>query len=172
MPAYAQGNKAWGLCQRCGLRFLYRELIFDGYFPNLRVCEGCYDAPQPQEKLAIVSDPAALWKPSPDAYTVFPPYLTATISASHVVLKWTSIGQDAVGTNKQGAQSAVLSKGYTVYRSSDGITYAPLITLLNTADEFGALSIETLTYTDLTPPVGLIYYYVRGFDVLESAEYG
>lgn len=171
MPSFAKGRLAWGLCQRCGLRYLLRELVLDGYYPNIRVCSGCYDPPQPQERLAVVSDPIALWKPAPDAYALNPPFLTAVVSGGQVVLNWTSVGGPPVGSDRQGGQTAELSAGYQVYRSSDGITFTMVASFLNTADEFGALAIETLTWTDVAPP-SPVWYYVRGYDVLENSEYG
>lgn len=172
MPAYARGSKAWGMCMRCGIRYLLKELVMDGYYPNIRVCLGCYDGPQPQERLAVVSDAVALSRPAPDSYLVTPPFLMATVIAGQVVLAWTSIGGAPVGEDSVGGRGAELSAGYQVYRSPDQVTWTLLATLLNTADEFGALSIETLTYTDTAPPAGTIYYYVRGYDVLEGAANG
>lgn len=173
MPAYAKGRLAWGMCQRCGLRFYLRELVLDGYYPNIRVCSGCYDPPQPQERLAVVSDPVALWKPAPDAYLVTPPFLTATVSAGHVVLAWTSIGGTPIGRGRSAQQTAELSAAYEVWRSVDaGLSFQRLVSLPNTADEFGALAVETLTYTDTAPGVNVPQYYIRGYDVLENAEYG
>lgn len=172
MPAYAKGRLAWGQCQRCGLRFYLRELVLDGYFPNIRVCMGCYDPPQPQERLAVVSDPVALWKPAPDDTAVAAPFLTAVISAGHVVLTWTSIGGPPVGADSVGGRGAYLSAGYEVHRSIDGVNFTLLASLLNTADEFGALAIETLTFTDTAPPANLVWYYIRGYDVNENAQNG
>lgn len=173
MPAYAKGRLAWGLCQRCGLRYLLRFLVMDGYYPNIRVCLGCYDPPQPQERLAVVSDPVALWKPAPDAYFVNPPFLTTRIAGADVVLTWTSIGGPPIGEGRSPQQSAELSAGYQVYRSIDnGVSFEIIASFVNSADEFGALSVETLTFTDVGPPVNEPIYYVRGYDVLENAEYG
>jgi hypothetical protein len=118
VPAYAKGHLAWGLCSRCGLRYLLRELVLDGYFPNIRVCQGCYDPPQPQERLAVVSDPVALWKPAPDTYLVPPPFLTAEVVGGSVVLNWTSIMAPAVGNDVGGPHHGpYLSAGYEVYRA-------------------------------------------------------
>lgn len=172
MSDYARGSIAWGTCQRCGLRTYYRLLVLDGYYPNIRVCSGCYDPPQPQERLAVVSDPVALWKPAPEPYYVNPPLLTAEVVAGNVVLAWTSIGGPPVGSDQVGGQSCELSAGYVVFRSVDaGLTFPQLVAFTNTADEFGALSIETLTYTDVAPPVNEPQYYVLGYDVLQNAEY-
>jgi hypothetical protein len=43
-----------------------RNLIFDGYYPWMRVHEECYEARHPQEKLVSVTDPIALYRPAPD----------------------------------------------------------------------------------------------------------
>lgn len=172
MSAYAKGRLAWGMCMRCGLRYLRRELVLDGYFPNLVVCTGCWDSPQPQERLAVVSDPVALWKPAPDATYINPPFLTAAISAGHVVLHWTSIGGPPVGADRVGGYGAYLSAGYEVWRSVDNVTFTKIASFLNTPDEFGALAIETLTYTDTAPPANTLFYYVRGYDVNENAQNG
>jgi len=172
MPGFAQGKLAWGLCLRCGLRYLLKELVLDGYFPNIRVCEGCYDAPQPQERLAVVSDPVALWKPAVDTYSFPAPFLTAALVGSNIVLNWTSIGGPPVGQDHVGGYGPYLSAGYQVFRSTDGVNYTQIASFTNTADEFGALAIETLTYTDVNPPTGNLFYYVSGYDINENAENG
>lgn len=175
MPMYARGTIAWGLCQRCGLRYYLRELVFDGYFPNLRVCNGCYDAPQPQERLAIVTDPVALYKPAVDTYLVPPPFLTAVVVDGQVVLNWTSIMGPKIGADVGGtSHGPYLSQGYEVYRASGAAptVFTQIASFMNTPDEFGALAIETLTYTDPDPPTPTALYYVRGYDVNETAQNG
>lgn len=181
MPMYARGSMAKGLCQRCGLKFMLWELVFDGYFPNLRVCDGCYDPPQPQERLAVVSDPEALYKPAVDTMYVSPPVLTFEVSGDSVILNWSGFNQSGqvlsddpqgVGPNPIGSSGgANITEGYYVNRSPDGINWTVIATLLNTPDEFGAYVIETNTYTD-TPGFGTWYYTVTGFDVLSTSEYG
>lgn len=114
---YAPGTRAWGLCKKCGLRFLLRDLVFDGYYPGLRVCNGCYDDKQPQEFLIDVTDPEALWKPSPEDGPSAP-ILTGYASYNTVYLNWTQPelrGQPRV-------------ENYQLFRaqsSDDGITYTP-----------------------------------------------
>lgn len=144
----------------------------DGYYPNIRVCKGCYDPPQPQERLVVVSDPVALWKPAVDTYSVLPPVLTASVLGTAITLTWTSIDGPPVGADHVGGLGPYGSAGYEVHRSVDGINYVILATLMNTADEFGALAIETLTYTDPTPPFGPLFYKIRGFDINENAQNG
>lgn len=84
---YARGSRAWGLCQKCGLRFLLRTLLFDGYFPGLRVCAGCYDSKQPQEFLVDVTDPTTLYRPSPE-FGPKPSVLVAMQVSNAIVLNW------------------------------------------------------------------------------------
>lgn len=160
MGAYAKGRMAIGLCQRCGLKFLLRELVLDGYFPNIRVCAGCYDAPQSQERLVTVSDPIALWKPAPDEYLVSPPFLTATVSGGQVVLNWTSIMAPAVGNDTGGPHHGpYLSVGYEVWRifpNSVPVTiYAGLLLHFddgNASSTFLDSSVNAFTPTLLSGP--------------------
>jgi hypothetical protein len=63
---YATGTYAWFICQRCGLRGLYRDSVFDGHIANLRVHPECWEPKHPQESLPKVTDPVALWRPSPE----------------------------------------------------------------------------------------------------------
>jgi hypothetical protein len=187
MPMYAVGRIAKGQCQRCGLFYLLRELVMDGYYPNIRVCQGCYDPPQPQERLAVISDAVALYKPTPDAVSISPPLLVAQQIGTQVILTWSGFnripppppGQVLTDNFKPGqgkspigsSGSANITAGYLVNRSPDGVTWTQIANLTNTADEFGALSIETDTYTD-TPGLGTWFYQVVGYDVLFGDTYG
>lgn len=63
---YAEGRKAWGECERCGLRFLLNDLINDGYKQDLLVCQPCWDMDHPQERLPDVVDPITLYEPTGD----------------------------------------------------------------------------------------------------------
>lgn len=63
---FAEGRRAWGVCQRCGLRDYLRNLVEDGQSPGLLVHQGCYEPKHPQEKALRVDDPQALFRPSPD----------------------------------------------------------------------------------------------------------
>ena len=180
MPMYARGSLAWGLCQRCGLRYLLKELVMDGYFPNIRVCQGCYDPPQPQERLAVVSDPLALFKPAVDTVWIAPPVLVATQVGANVVLTWSGFNGDVSGDIYTGnyvdgprrSGGAQLTAGYFVNRSPDGLNWTQLANLANTADEFGALSIETRTYTDVAPADQVWFYQVIGYDAVFFDTYG
>ena len=190
---YARGSIAKGMCQRCGLQFLLPELRFDGYYPNLRVCDGCYDPPQPQEKLAIVSDPEGLWRPAPDDYLVTAPLLVITAGPSsaqpigleeggggifeqeggegYIAAEGGSSGAYILNWSGFNVAGPEITAGYLVQRSVDKVNWTTLATLANTADEFGALTVETNTYID-TPGPGLFYYRIFGYDVLFNAQYG
>lgn len=63
---YAEGRKAWGECERCGLRFLLNDLINDGHKQDLLVCQPCWDMDHPQENLPEVVDPITLYEPTGD----------------------------------------------------------------------------------------------------------
>lgn len=148
---YARGSEAWGLCQRCGLRFFLTDLVFDGYMPGLRVCDGCYDPKHPQEFLQDVTDPIALWKPAPDSVAIVLPVLTLVQVGPPVKLSWTPADFDAytVGT-------------YEVWRAIQGQAYVKLATFTNVENLFadGRPSIiQTSSYTDSTVVLGTTYLY-------------
>jgi hypothetical protein len=82
---FARGNRALGICDRCGQRFLLntlREETVAGVGRNNRVCDSCFDSDHPQNWLGRtpVIDPQALRFSRPDIaespvapYT--PPYI-------------------------------------------------------------------------------------------------
>lgn len=166
---YAAGDQAWGLCQKCALRFLLRDLVFDGYYPGLRVCVDCYDSRQPQEFLVDVTDPTALWKPSPE-WGPENPQLTAVIFANDIFLSWTEC------IPRGGSRVAA----YLLYRSTslDGVNYTasvqianlPVVYYTDLADlvENGdpkfdneGIELEFLTYQDvITPGPNYVRYQV------------
>lgn len=63
---YAKGKWALGQCARSGRKMLLRNMIADGYYPNLIVDPHWYDPKHPQESLPSVRDPVALYRPAPD----------------------------------------------------------------------------------------------------------
>lgn len=64
--AYAKGKWALGECARSGRKMLLRDMIADGYYPNLIVDPVWYEPKHPQESLPSVRDPTALFRPAPD----------------------------------------------------------------------------------------------------------
>lgn len=151
---YAPGTEAWGVCQRCHLRFLLAALTFDGYMPGLRVCVDCYDDRHPQEFLVDVTDPEALWKPAPDSVLFIAPVLTLVQIGPPVKLSWT-----------EGSFGAYTVGSYSVYRAIHGSPYVLLATFVNVENilQDGKPDItETLKYTDSTVAAGTLYdYYVQ-----------
>lgn len=173
---YATGDRAWGLCQKCGLRFLLRTLVFDGYYPNLRVCSGCYDSRQPQEFLVDVTDPTALWKPSPE-WGPENPQLSAVAFAGEVDLSWTEC------IPRGGSRVA----DYLLYRSlsTDGVNFTasiqiadlPVVYYTDLADlvENGdpkfdneGIKLEFLSFVDTSVPAHINYAKYQVFAKLAS----
>ena len=64
--AYAKGKWALGECARSGRKMLLRNMIADGYYPNLIVDPGWYEPKHPQEAMPSLKDPTALFRPAPD----------------------------------------------------------------------------------------------------------
>ena len=64
--SYARGTKALAICERCAKKIPYRELRMDGQYPDLKVCDDCWDPKHPQEYLPDVFDPITLWDATGD----------------------------------------------------------------------------------------------------------
>ena len=64
--AYAKGKWALGECARSGRKMLLRNMIADGYYPNLIVDPHWYEPKHPQEALPSLKDPVTLFRPAPD----------------------------------------------------------------------------------------------------------
>lgn len=152
MATYARGNRAWGLCQRCGLRGLLNNLLFDQQYPNLRVHPECWDEKHPQERLLPVSDATSLWRPSPEDYPIVAPVLAVEQAGSDVQVVWTM------------ATSTVLRiNSYQLFRKVNDGEYALLETLPVTYDDFAAIVSQTLEYLDDTgyETDDVVTYYVE-----------
>ena len=63
---YADGALAWGECRRSGKRVLRRDMVEDDQIPGMLVARDWYEPRHPQEFPISVTDPEALWKPSPE----------------------------------------------------------------------------------------------------------
>lgn len=152
---YAVGTKAWFICQRCGQRGLYIQSVFDGQIANLRVHPECWEPKHPQESLPRVTDPIALWRPSPE-WGGTPSVLTAEINEStgFIDLSWT----EAEIFNAR-------FESYDVYRAIVDETtgepgeYSLLESLPITYDEFMEILDQTLEYTDEDIETGVTYAY-------------
>ncbi len=68
---YAYGKRAFGFCDRCGQRYMLKELrkqVLKTKLYNIKVCQSCWDPDQPQLSLGLypVNDPQAVREPRPD----------------------------------------------------------------------------------------------------------
>ena len=72
MPSkYASGKYAIAECDRCGQRYMLRELqkqVLKTKIYNIKVCQECWDPDQPQLSLGLypIHDPQAVREPRPD----------------------------------------------------------------------------------------------------------
>jgi len=72
MPSkYAAGKKSIAECDRCGFRYLLKELktlTIKTKNVNIKVCKTCWEPDQPQLSLGMypVNDPQAVRQPRPD----------------------------------------------------------------------------------------------------------
>lgn len=70
---WASGRKAWGICDRCGLRWKLRQLAYqsvDGVRTKLKVCPDCMDEDNPQgfpSKWLNKTEAISLHEPRPDS---------------------------------------------------------------------------------------------------------
>lgn len=149
---YARGNKAWGLCQRCGLRALLNDMVFDGRYAWLVVHPECYEPVHPQERLISVYDPVSLYRPSPESNNTVAPVLSVLPNGSSASLTWTA-------ATTLGARI----EGYIVLRSTDGITFTAIINLPITYSFIGEIEEETLAYED-SPGAGSYFYTIDAYD--------
>lgn len=70
--AFANGQKALALCDRCSQRFRLgelRKLVIKDAQTNIKVCKGCWEPSHPQLRVGEVKveDPQALYEPRPDS---------------------------------------------------------------------------------------------------------
>lgn len=81
---YASGKFAIALCDQCGQRFRYLELIKD--WKGFKVCSECYEPKHPQlEPKRTITEPQALYQPRPEAkmpVTIFVGWTADTSFAS------------------------------------------------------------------------------------------
>jgi hypothetical protein len=150
---YAHGRKAWGICGRCGQRDYLNDLVFDGYYPSLRVHPRCYEARHPQDRLAPVTDPIALWRPSPEDYPITPPVLTGFVGEDANELVWSAHISEHVRLNR-----------YRVLRAAgedqpDLEDFTQIAALEIVYDDYGAIVTEPLEYEDEDVEAGTTYWY-------------
>ena len=77
---YARGRNALAICERCGLRVKYLDLMYDGDTPSLKVCADCWDPEHPQDRLPDTFDPVTLYDPTGDPdFNVAGGYVTVSV---------------------------------------------------------------------------------------------
>lgn len=142
---YAKGEHALGECARSGRKMLLKDMVSDGYYPNLLVDPAWREDKHPQEYLPKVEDPVALYRPSPSREAgPTSPTLSGDIEASTTgALTWT----ESVTYVNQIAE-------YQVWRSADVLSsesgYADSFSLLATVtvdrDYKGLITNDPLSY--------------------------
>jgi hypothetical protein len=150
---YALGTQAWGLCKRCGLQFLLRNLVFDGYMPGLRVCVDCYDGRHPQEYPIDCTDPVGLWKSTSDD----PPYgavlSLVLVDGDSIDLAWTAPNTSGNARYETYTLSRASSPDGDVFTSFAVIRVFPVI-----YDAFGAILSQVLAFDDTVGEPGFYQY--------------
>jgi hypothetical protein len=137
------------LCQRCGLRQLLNDLVFDGQIPWLRVCSECRDPKHPQEIPVSVADPQALRRPSPELGGPTTPTLTGMMAGTDAGLSWT---QSTVGDS--------IIEWYLLYRAFNAGPDVLRDSLRVERDYIGTILVNPLTFTDTSLPAGVYDYFV------------
>lgn len=153
---YAFGAKAWGICCRCGLRDLLNKLVLtDGYFPWMRMHQECRDDKHKQERLVKVTDPIALWRPSPEDELNVAPILSGVQNGGANDLSWSAASMQ-VGR----------IESYQLYISTDNDSFSLLVGQDVSYAWDGSIEDEPLDYSH-TPvvPGTIYYYYVVALDV-------
>lgn len=135
---YAKGKYALGECARSGRKMLLKNMVADGYYPNLIVDPAWREEKHPQEYLPMVEDPVGLYRPSPERLK---PPSTPVLSGEEgsVVLNW---------TESITARSQITL--YDLFRKTDDGEYSLLTTVNVERDAFGGITGNPLTYTDDT----------------------
>lgn len=104
MPSkYASGKYAIAECDRCGQRYMLRELqkqVLKTKIYNIKVCQECWDPDQPQLSLGLypINDPQAVREPRPDVSYI----LSGTNGLQTNVNGGT--GQNGLGTPEGGSR--------------------------------------------------------------------
>ena len=100
---FASGKYSIAECDRCGQRYMLKELkkqVLKTKLYNIKVCPSCWDPDQPQLQLGMypVNDPQAVREPRPDVS-----YLVSGNNGLQIVNTGTT-ATDAAGTPEGGSR--------------------------------------------------------------------
>jgi hypothetical protein len=100
---YASGKYSIAECDRCGQRFMLKQLrkeIIKTKLFNIKVCPECWDPDQPQLSLGLypVNDPQAVREPRPDTS-----YQVSGTSGLQII-DTNSTNKDAIGYQEEGSR--------------------------------------------------------------------
>lgn len=122
----------------------------------MRVHSGCYDPKHPQERLVPLTDPTALFRPSPEQGSI-PPVLSGEAGATGIELTWTAA--QPFGPRIE---------YYKLFRSLDNETFTQIYTAPVVYDDFMAVISEPLSYTDEDTTADTEYtYYVSAYNAYD-----
>lgn len=149
MTKYAKGDRAWGECARSGRRMLLKDMVADGYYPDLIVDPAWRDERHPQEHLKPLHDAETLYRPAPQD---LPSPSTPVLSNSLI----NSPNFDNVMTWTTALAPATQIRSYEVWRSANVLptaagfaaSFTRITTVTVVRDAFGLITNNPLTYTD------------------------
>jgi hypothetical protein len=104
MPTkFASGKYAIAECDRCGQRYMLKELrkqVLKTKLYNIKVCQSCWDPDQPQLSLGLypVNDPQAVREPRPDVS-----YILSGTNGLQINVNG-GTGQNGLGTPEGGSR--------------------------------------------------------------------
>lgn len=163
---YAAGKHAVGECARSGRKMLLRDMVSDGYYPNLLVDPAWREEKHPQEYLPKIEDPTSLYRPSP-AREGGPtsPVLSADVTLNAVTLTWTESITRVNQIEEYQVWRTATDSGDAGYLAS----FALVETVDVERDYKGAITGDPYTYEDSDLDFGVTYsYFVRAVSVRVS----
>lgn len=129
---------------RSGRKMLLRDMVQDGYYPNLIVDPAWAEEPHPQEHLPPLMDAQQLFRPAPENY---PAPSAPVLEASAPSLSWS-----------ESLAPASMIESYRLYRATGGGDFELIETLTVERDAFGAISNSPYSYEDTEADFNTLSY--------------
>lgn len=150
MKKYAEGRRAWGHCERCGLRYLLSELSSDGHQPDLLVCVDCWDPEHPQERLPDLTDAVTLRDPTGDLDKSAIVAADAPDLASPMLAAWSPSSLDDEGSSEVLASGGTTPLAYSFawVGAHDGLTFVASGNQVTVSGDAGSTGTIRATVTD------------------------